>query len=184
LGRQRTLPLFRKRESTDDKGVTTVSWDESSFRVMTRERDVTVQYVFDVVDVASGTVIAHREEPAHTIVRVAWTDFHPDPNEDCGRYALLPPDVRKSDPDRARNVDAQWRDTMGSWDLKQFLERARDERGRSRYSTRYRGEFYGDTRQHPVWMGELPAENDMAGVALSDAWKPVLAVLKDLDAKD
>ncbi len=182
--REVTLPLYRRLESTDDKGVTIVRWQETSMRVVTRERDVTVQYVFDVLDVASGTVLAHREEPAHTIVRTAWTDFRPDPNEDCGRYALLPPDVRKAEPERARTVDAQWRDHLGSWDVKGLLERARDERGRARYSTRYRGEFFGDTRQRPVWVGELPSENDMAGVALNEAWKPVLAVLKDLDAKD
>jgi hypothetical protein len=35
-----------------------------------------------------------------------------------------------------------------------------------------------------VWLGELPAESDLAFVALDDAWRDVFAGLKELDARD
>ena len=175
------LPLFRRIDSKDDKGVATVRWEESTLPIVTRERDVTVQYEFDVLEVASGLVLAHVEQPARAWVRVAWTDYRPDENSD--RYTLLPPDVRKADPKRARQVDAQWREQMGSWNLGEVLQHSRDQRARSRYSSRFRGEFYGDTRARPVWMGELPSENDLAFVALHDTWRAVLATLKELDRK-
>ena len=41
-----------------------------------------------------------------------------------------------------------------------------------------------DSRKHPVLCGELPSEEDMAYLAYEDLWRPVLAALKDLDAKD
>ncbi len=180
--RDLTLPLFHKVESKDDKGVSVVRWDESSLRVITRERDVTMTWDFDVIQVATGAVLAHREPPAHTVVRIAWSDFRPE--KECDRYALLPPDVRSAEPDRAKKLDAQWKDHLGSWALKDLLEHARDARSRSRWSSRYRDEFYVDTRQRPVWLGELPSEEDMAFVALHEAWRPVLAALTELDAKD
>lgn len=180
--RDLTVPLYHRIEGKDDKGATVVRWEESSLRVITRERDVTLAWDFDVLQVATGAVLAHREPPAHSVVRIAWSDFRPE--KDCDRYALLPPDVRSAEPDRAKKLDAQWKDHLGSWPLKDLLEHSRDQRSRATWSSRYRGEFYGDTRQRPVWLGELPSEDDMAFVALHEAWKPVLAALTELDAKD
>ena len=180
--RELKMPLYHRVDGKDDKGAAVVRWDESQLQVVTREREVTVQYDFEVLDVASGAVLAHGEEPAQARVRVAWSDYRS--GEDFDRYALLPSDARKNDPARARKVDAQWRDHLGSWTLGDLLRQSRDQRARSRYSSRYRGEFYADTRERPVWLGELPTENDLAYVALRDAWRPVLAVLKTLDAKE
>mgnify|MGYP001564198726 CR=1 FL=1 len=180
--RELALPLYHRVDAKDDKGAAVVRWEESSLQIVTRERDVTVQYDFDVLDVASGAVLAHGEEPARARVRVAWSDYRP--GEDFDRYALLPPDVRKNDPARARKVDAQWREQMGSWNLGDVLRQAREQRARTRYTSRYRGEFYGDTRARPVWMGELPSENELAFVALHDVWRGVLAALKELDVKN
>jgi hypothetical protein len=180
--REVTLPLYHRVERKDSTGATVVRWDESSLKLVTRERQVTVRYEFDVLEVATGAVLAHRAEKGEARVRVAWSDYRP--GDDVDRYALLPPDVRKSDPGRARKVDAQWRDHMGSWSVEDVLRQSRDQRSRSRYSSRYRGEFYGDTRQRPVWLGEVPTENDLAYVALRDIWRPVLVTLRELDARD
>ena len=181
---QRTakFTLYQRVDHRDSSGVVTVRWDAVPLSVMTRQREVTVQFDLDVVDVASGAVLAHREQAARAFARVAWTDFAADEHYD--RYALLPPDVRRADPERAKAVDAEWRAALGSWDLKEFLRHSRDQRGRARYSSRDRGEFYRDTRETPVWLGELPSENELAFVALRDVWREVLAVLKELDGKD
>ena len=178
-----TLPVYRRVEHQDDKGVTTVSWDEASLRVVTREREVTVNWDFEVIDVRSGAVLAHHEAPANAAARIVWTDFKPE--GDIDQYTLLPPDVRKSDAARAKSVDSQWEEGVGSWKLPELLRKSRDERGRSRWSKAYRREFHGvDSRRRPVWLGELPGEDDLAFIALEDAWRPVLEVLQELDAQE
>ena len=175
------FPLYHRFDQKDSTGVVTSRWDEVALPVQSRQRDVTVQYDLDVIDAATGVVLAHRDRSAQVVARVVWTDFIAEQPYD--RYALLPPDVRKADPRRARVVDGQWRDELGSWDLGDFLRQSRDQRARSRYSSRYRGEFYANTRETPAWFGELPGEQDLAFVALRDVWRDVFGALEELDAK-
>jgi hypothetical protein len=178
-----TLPIYRKVDRKDDKGGTITDWVESSLQVVTRERQVTVNWEFDVLDARSGVVLAHRTVPAATAARVVWSDFKPE--GDCDRYTLLPPDVRRNDTTRAKRVDSQWEERVGSWTLPSLLTKARDGRNRAHWSREYRGEFRGtDTRRRPVWLGELPGEDDMAFVALDSAWRDVYTALQELDAKD
>lgn len=179
-----TLPIYRRIESKDETGATITRWDEATLRVVTREREVTVNWGFDVLDTKTGAVVRHRDVPTNTAARVVWTDFKP--VGDCDHYALLPPDVRRTDTARAKQVDGQWDERLGSWKLAELLKRAQSDRSsRTRWSRDYRREFRGvDSRRRPVWLAELPGEDDLAFVALDDAWKPVLATLKDLDAKD
>lgn len=178
-----TLPIYRKVESKDETGATKVHWDEATLRVVRREREVSVNWGFDVLDVESGAVLAQRTVPSTAAACIVWTDFKPE--GDVDRYALLPPDVRRGDSSRAKRVDTQWSDRVGSWKLAELLKRARDDRGRSRWSKDYRREFRGvESRRRPVWLGELPGADDLAFVALDDAWRPVLAVLEELDSKD
>jgi hypothetical protein len=177
-----TIPIYHRTVGKDPDGHDIERWEESSLRVVTRERQVTVQYDFDVIDVRTGEVLLHKQLPAETAARVVWTDFRP--AEDCDHYALLPPDVRKAQPDRARKLDEQWSDRVGSWQLKDLLVKARDERSRANYNSRYRGEFLNNTRSRPVWLGELPREDDLAFCALNELWRPVNDALKELDTKD
>jgi hypothetical protein len=179
-----TLPIYRRVETKDETGATVTRWDEATLRVVTRERAVTVNWGFDVLDTRTGDVVEHRDVPTNTAARVVWTDFKP--VGDCDHYALLPPDVRSKDSSRAKQVDAQWDERLGSWKLVELLKRAQSDRsGRTRWSADHRREFRGvDSRRRPVWLAELPGEDDLAFVALDDAWKPVLASLQDLDAKD
>jgi hypothetical protein len=178
-----TLPVYRRVERKGENGETVTEWLESTLRVVTRERELTLNWEFDVVDAKSGAVLSHRSLPATCAARVVWTDFKPE--GDCDRYALLPPDVRRSDAARAKRVDTQWEERVGSWTLPSLLTRAREERGRARWSKEYRGEFRGvESRRRPVWLGELPGEDDMAFVALDGAWRSVLTALQELDARD
>jgi hypothetical protein len=72
---------------------------------------------------------------------------------------------------------------MGVWDLKDFLRSSKEQRTRERYATRYRGEFYRNTRDTPVWLGELPGENEMASVAARDVWRDVLRELQAVNRR-
>lgn len=176
------IQIYHSVDRKDAAGAVHTTWVAEDLPIVTRLREVTVQFELDVVDVKTGTVLAHREQSAQAGARVAWTDFRAEEHFD--RYALLSPDDRRADPKRAKAADDGWRAEVGSWDLKDFLRRSREQRDRSQYASRYRGEFYADTRQTPVWLAELPSENDMAFVALRNVWRDVHATLKDLDAKD
>jgi hypothetical protein len=180
--REPSLTVYHRVERHDDEGKTVVEWRPSPMSFVTRDRDVTVRWSFDVIDVRTGAVVLHREQDATAGARIAWTRFQPD--EDCDHYALLPPDERTAHPDRAREVDAAWKERMGTWTLPEFLKSARGDRDRAHYSSRWRGEFRGDTRKHPVWMGELPGEGELAHVALEGAWKPLYDGLRELDKQE
>ncbi len=178
-----SIPIYRRVERKNKNDETVVSWDPSTLRVITREREVKVNWDFEVIDVKSGIVVAHREVPADAVARIVWTDYRPEGNPN--QYHLLPPDVRKRDSSRAKQVDSQWQERVGSWKLADLLLKARDARGRSKWSRDYRREFHGtSSRQRPVWLGELPGEDDLAFVALEDAWRPVLSTLQELDGQD
>ncbi len=178
-----TTPVYRRVDRKDDKGVTHSDWEESTLHVITRERTVHVNWEYEVIDVKTGAVVAHREVPSEAAARVVWTDFKVLGDPD--RYSLLPPDVRRSDSDRAKRADQDWSDHLGSWKLAELLKHARDDRARIRWSSSYRGEFHGtDSRRRPVWLGALPGEDDLAFVALDDAWRPVFSTLQELDAQD
>jgi hypothetical protein len=176
------IEIYHSVDRKDAAGVVHTTWEAEELPIVTRRREVTVQFELDVVEVATGTVLAHREQSAQGEARVAWTDFRAEEHFD--RYALLSPDDRRTDPKRARAADDRWKEEVGGWDLKDFMRRSREQRDRSSYTSRYRGEFYSDTRQTPVWLAELPSENDMAFVALRGVWREVHAALKELDAKD
>ncbi|HKS06600.1 MAG TPA: hypothetical protein VJR92_09840 [Gemmatimonadaceae bacterium] len=173
------IQLYHRMERRDSSG-TVVTWDEFSIPVLNRQREVTVQYALDVVEVSTGNVLAHRDQTVNATARVVWTNFVAEANYD--RYALLPPDIRNSNSRRASEADAAWRSEMGSWTVRDFMRSSRDERARSRYARNYRGDFYNDTRTTPAWLGELPSRNEMTFVALRDVWRDIMASLKELDA--
>ncbi len=180
--RESVHPLVHRVEVKDDKGATQVQYEASELHLVTRSREVRLTTEMEVVDVKTGTTLARRTIPGETFARVVWTDFRP--VGDIGRYALMDPDRRKSEPDRAKDVDARWKEQAGSWTVPALLQRAKDGRDRERYKSDYRREFVGDTRPRPVWLGELPGEDELAFCAVNDLWRPVLAALEELDAKE
>lgn len=175
-----TIQVVHGVDRRDSSGVVRTTWVAQQIPIVTRRRDVTVQYDIDVIDVSTGQVIAHREPSTTAAARIVWTTFRPEQNVD--HYALISPDDRRKDPKRAEAADARWRQEVGTWDLTDFMRHSREQREREQYSPRYRGEFYVDTRERPVWLGELPSESDMAFVALRDVWREVYAMLRALDA--
>ena len=174
--------IYHKVVERDTSGKTHEHYMETRFVAISRERVVAVHYDLEVLDTRTRAVIASRSEPLEAVARVLWTDFRAD--GDCDDYCLVPPDLKKSDPERAGVVETRWKECCGEWKLPDLLEHARNERRRAHYQSSYRGEFARDTRGHPVLLGELPSEEDLAYLALGETWRPVLATLRELDKKD
>lgn len=175
-------PIYHKVSRRDSSGRTIERYVESHFSGVSRERVVSLQYDFQVLDARSRASIASRAERAEAVARVAWTDFRAE--GDCGDYVLYPPDMEKRDPDRVKMVTHRWKECFGDWGLESLLEESRRDRRRAHYEQRYRGEFRSSSRGHPTLLGELPDENELAYVALEKAWKPLVAVLNEIDLKD
>jgi hypothetical protein len=171
--------MYERLDRKDTSIIATTRWEEITVPIVNRRRNVGLKVVFDVIEVPTGRVIGRHESDVEAIARVTWTDFVATPPFD--HYALLPPDVRRDDAKRAEAVEEEWKAVMGAWELRNFLRSTSEQRARTRYAPRYRGEFYRGTRDTPVWLGELPGENEMVFVAVRDVWKDVLAKLRELD---
>jgi len=175
-------PIYRRVAEKDSSGKSHDRYVETRFTAVSRERVVTVHCDFDVVDTRTGEVIASRSEPLEAVARVAWTDFRAE--GDCGDYCLVPPDEAKADPDRAKGAERAWKECFGGLKLPDMLDHSRKDRRRSAYQSGYRDEFRRSTHDHPVLLGELPGEDDLAYLALAGSWEKVLATLADLDPRD
>jgi hypothetical protein len=172
-------PIYHRVTVRDSSG-SHERWVETPFLATARERVVDARWELTVVDVASHAELVRQGDAVQTFARSAWTDFRAD--GDCNDYRLVPPD-QESD-EQGRSTGVRWGESFGSWSLPDMLRRAREDRRRALYASSYRDEYRRDSRKHPVLCGELPSEEDMAYLAFEDVWRPVLAALKDLDAKD
>jgi hypothetical protein len=175
-------PIYRKVVERDTSGKERARYIETRFGGVSRERWVTVHCDFDVLDTRTGEVVARRQESFESDARVVWTDYRAD--GDCSSYCLVPPDMKRDDPVHAKEVEESWHECFGSWRLPDLLERARGENRRARYQPGDRRDFRRPSHDHPVLLGELPSEDDLAYVALEGAWQKLLETLEELDSKE
>ena len=157
-------------------------YEETSFTAVTRQRDVKVQYEFEVLDVNNEQTLARHGDESHAVANTVYSLFQP--RGDCDNYCLLPPAMKSANPKRAEEIDKGWTATFGSLTLSKMLLKSRESRGRTRYRPEYRKEFFNASFVFPVFLDDLPSPNDMALIALDDTWKPVYDALKSLDADD
>jgi hypothetical protein len=146
--------IYRHVTVRDTDGTAIEHYDEVPFSAVIRERDVAVRYEFEVLDVRSRATIDSRTDGLEAHARTVWTDFQAD--GECDRYRLAPGQGRHT------GAESRWNASFGSWSLPGLLDRARSEKGRLHYEPRYRDEFFGDSRANPIYLAELPSENDLA----------------------
>jgi hypothetical protein len=175
-------PIFRRIVDKDTAGVRRERYVEQDFHAVERERTVSVRYDFEVVDTHDEATLGDFSDEVEGYARVVFTDFQA--SGDCSNYHVVPPGLKKTDPERAEQLQRDWNRHFGTWKLPALLEQARKDRNRARhYTSADRRAFYSDCRERPVWLGGLPADDDMATIALDPIWQPVLGMLKELDAK-
>ena len=103
---------------------------------------------------------------------------------DCSDYCLASPDLWKSDPDRAKRIETDWSERCGDWKLPEILDRARKERSRSAYESRFRDEFKSAGSSRPVFLGDVPPEGDLAQLAFGQIWEPLIRTLRQVDQSE
>ncbi len=157
-----------------------VEYQEEKLHVTRLARRVSVSCEFSILDARDGKTLVTRSNTVPAEAIVVWTDY--EPVGDCSSYFLYTPDQQK-DADAVKAINEQWRRCAGNWKLTAFLERARGEHRHANYRPEDRQAFFGFSSDHPVFLGELPPEGDLAVVALHGAWEPVLTALRELDPK-
>jgi hypothetical protein len=172
--------IFRHTVERDSSG-SHDRYVETEFHARTRDREVTIHYDLRIVDAVDGTTLGNYSDAVTSFARVVFTDFQP--QGDCDDYCLVPPDLKSSDSRRAGHIQEAWKDQFGNWTLPALLEQAKKDRNHSRYVSGDRNAFFHDCHEHPVWLGELPSEDEMAYIALDVIWQPALGMLQELDAK-
>jgi hypothetical protein len=171
--------VVRREVTRDAKGNPTERYVEDPLDVVQRTREVSIQYEFEVLDTETGSPLGAGSDVVRSEAHTLYTDYAP--REDTDDYFLYQPDLKQREPDRAKALDRGWKDHVGSWSLPEFMEHARKAKDRTAYRPSYRSEFFGHTRDHPVFLGDLPPEGDLALIALDGLWRPVLSALKDLE---
>jgi hypothetical protein len=154
---------------------------EAPFDAVLRERRVDVIWEMEIIDTHTKAAVANHHAEAKATAWTVWSDFIPTGNPTS--YGLLPPAVRNSDPKRWAAAMARWKETFGDLTVPQLLDDSRNKRSRTEYRSSYRGEFENGAGKHPVFMDDLPSENDLAAIALEDIWQPVHQALVELDRK-
>src|SRR6185312_3126260 len=80
--------IYHRVTERDTNGVSVERFVDVPFSAVVRERDVSVHYELEVIDVRSRAPLDSRTDGLDAHARVVWTDFQAD--GDCGRYALAP----------------------------------------------------------------------------------------------
>lgn len=174
-----TQTIFHKTVDKDEKGATRERYVEHTIDIVTRDRDISVGFEYQVLGVDEGVMVGAF---TGTMKASAHAIFTSSPVAgDCGDYCLVPPDVKKSDPDRAKRIETDWEDRCGDWKLVELLERARREKGRSGYESRYQDASAMGADGRAFFPGELPSEGELAKLAFGQVWEPLLRTLRDLD---
>jgi len=176
-----TQPVFYKMVDKDEKGATRERYVERTIDILTRDREVSVSYEYQVIDVEDGVSVAGNtgtlKAAAHAIFTSARVEG------DDGDYCLVPPDIEKSDSNRAKRIRHEWEDRCGDWKLPDLIARSRKERSR-RYESRYEDDWALRENSRAVFLGDVPPEGDLVKLAFCQVWEPLVRTLHDLDQSE
>ncbi|HEY3156484.1 MAG TPA: hypothetical protein VGK76_07690 [Candidatus Eisenbacteria bacterium] len=174
-----TQTIFRKTVDKDEKGATRERYVEHTIDILTRDREISVGFEYQVLGVDEGALVGAFNG---TMKASAHAIFSSSPVAgDCDDYCLVPPDMKRSDPDRAKRIETDWEDRCGGWKLVELLEHARREKGRSGYGSRYEDASTIGADGRAFFPGELPSEGELASLAFGQVWEPLVRTLRDLD---
>ncbi|MGH7741763.1 MAG: hypothetical protein ACRENS_07065 [Candidatus Eiseniibacteriota bacterium] len=173
--------VFRREEHDDSLHHTITRYVEVGFEAVRRERNVTVRVSSEVLDTDQIEPVTQRERTLDAAARTVYTSYQPD--GDCNRYLLVPPDLQQRDGDRAQHIQSAWHDTFGSWTVPNLLQCARDNHGRRSYRSEYRDEFRANTVDRPYFLDDMPTEADLLAVALLGSGRDIVDQVREQDDK-
>ncbi len=176
-----TQTVYHKIADKDSSGATRERYVERTIDVLTRDRDLSVGYEYSVVDVQDGAVITGNSGTLHASAHAVYTSGPVGGDNDD--YCLVPPDVKRQDPERANRVEAEWGNRCGDWKLTDLIARSRKERSRG-YESRYQDDWVLRSNGRAVFLGDVPSEGELVKLAFGQVWEPLAHTLKELDQSE
>ena len=152
---------------------------EETLTIVRREMILSIRYEFTVLDTRTGYEVATRSATIPASVVTVFTDFRPEGNR--REYRLYPANLARTDPERVKRIEREWKERVNDWRLPDFLERAHADGNRTTYRPEDRARLHNYSANLPIFLGSLPPPEDLARVALDRVWVPVLGVLRELD---
>jgi hypothetical protein len=176
-----THNVWHRVPARDDAGRTVMRWVEIPFPVVARTRTVKADLAYEVISTRGGTTLARESGPRTLEARALWTAFVPDGAADT--YMLVSEEMRRSDPDRAQQVEAEWANIVGaSTTLSQVIEARRACANRPLEHPAVLARYASGAAF--VMIEELPSTEELAQASLSSAWHAVHKSLLALDEVD
>jgi hypothetical protein len=176
-----TQPVYRKIEDKDEAGKSRERYIEGTIEVLTRDRELTVGFEYEIVDVQDGSVILGNSGTLRAAAHAIFTSAPVDGDE--GDYCLIPPDMEKADPKRAERVESDWGNRCGDWKLTDLIKRSRAQRSRG-YESRYQDDWSLWANNRAVFLGDVPSEGELVRLAYCQVWEPLTRTLRDLDGSE
>ncbi len=173
--------VYHKTADKDEKGAARERYVEHTIDVLTRDRDLSVGFEYSVVNVEDGATIMGNSGTLHAAAHAIYTSSPVDGDDDD--YCLVPPDMRRRDPDRAKRIESEWEDHCGDWKLTDLIARSRKERARG-YESRYQDDWVLRSNGRAVFLGDIPSEGDLVKLAFGQVWEPLARTLHDLDRSE
>jgi len=175
--------IWRKRVDKDENGNPHEHYVEIPFTAVSRMRDVSIGYDWELLEVQDGRRLAQYGNRVAIVAHTAYTSYVPDGA--IGDYCLVPPGPATGD-ERTRysRSETQWKAAMPEKvGLAPLLERSKSMKSRARYRRDYLPEFYPSASPW-VFLDDLPPADDLAFAALVNEWQPIYDRIKRLEAVD
>lgn len=169
--------VFRKVAVRDSAHRSRVRYDEVFFETVSREREVRVEWAFEVIETDEEQALAARAGTERLTARVVFTRYQP--LGDCDDYFLAPPDWQSGNAEGLKAARNSWKQRFGDWSVPDFLAAVNDARDRGHYRRLDRESFLN--RSRPRVTDDLPPAGDLAFLALRAVANPVWDVLKGLE---
>jgi hypothetical protein len=174
-------PVWHRETTKDEQGRTITRWVEVPVEIVARTRSMRVDLAYEVISTKAGATLTRESGPRTLEARAVWTAYLPDGDPDS--YSLVSEELRNTHPERARQIETEWRTAMGaSTTLAQVIEakRASVRRPVDRAAAVARcasGAAF-------VLLEDLPSAQELAQASLVASWGSVRRSLVDLDDVD
>ena len=107
-----TRNVWHRVPARDESGRTVMRWVEIPFPVVARTRTVKSDLAYEVISTRGGTTLTRESGPRTLEARALWTAFVPDGAADT--YMLVSEEMRRSDPERCQQIEAEWVNVVGA----------------------------------------------------------------------
>jgi hypothetical protein len=167
------------RRTIRENGEWTETFEPVAFQATLSRRTVTLSYELEALDTREREPLTQRASSRDAAAYTVFSGFIA--AGDCDDYYLVAPPFEAAEPKRAEEIRASWKESFGSWELPDLLERARSPSVTPTYGPSLAAEFRSATR--PVFMDELPSERDLTLTALDDLWREALELMKEIERR-